>query len=405
MGRKKKGGAPQSSSTPAAPTSAFTPASPFDRLAEHFQSTTMAETSQATSTDPASSSSSTTAGAISNATTTLTTAGTGEGGSTAQKESDPNVEKNIQKLEEIQTELDKIKEQFVEERKKLAEKYLSDMLPHLSKRRAIIQGNHEEAASNGVPGFWLKALQQHGEITDYIEEWDEDVLQYLEDIEWSHLEDMNGFKLSFHFASNPYFKNSVLTKEIPINNMYDPAYASPDPTRIAGCDIEWCPGKDVTVQQKKKKGRKGKKGSNKSEKRESFFRFFDQFTIENVYEMEEDEAEELEYRLQSDVDIAMAIKDQVIPSAVKCYNGEMGDEDYEVEDEEEEDDDEAPTLEEDDEEDSSDEEGEEDVREAIKAAFSQGSGNNDFSAIANQFQAQSSGANAQEEQPPECKQQ
>lgn len=146
----------------------------------------------------------------------------------------PQVEASIKKLEEMQTEIDKVKEQFVEERKKLAEKYLADLEPYLQKRRDIVLGKGDSENGTGIPGFWLKTLQQHSDVEEFIEEWDEDVLQYLEDIEWSHLPDMNGFKLSFFFQSNPYFTNEVLTKEVPIQNMYDPAFASPDALNIVG---------------------------------------------------------------------------------------------------------------------------------------------------------------------------
>ena len=45
-----------------------------------------------------------------------------------------------------------------------------------------------------------------------ISEWDEGALKYLKDIKWGKIDDPKGFKLEFFFDSNPYFKNSVLTK-------------------------------------------------------------------------------------------------------------------------------------------------------------------------------------------------
>lgn len=41
---------------------------------------------------------------------------------------------------------------------------------------------------------------------------DEEALSYLKDIEWAKTDDPKGFKLDFFFNTNPYFKNSVLTK-------------------------------------------------------------------------------------------------------------------------------------------------------------------------------------------------
>jgi len=45
-----------------------------------------------------------------------------------------------------------------------------------------------------------------------IQERDEDALKFLKDIKWSRIDNPKGFKLEFFFDSNPYFKNSVLTK-------------------------------------------------------------------------------------------------------------------------------------------------------------------------------------------------
>lgn len=45
-----------------------------------------------------------------------------------------------------------------------------------------------------------------------ISERDEGALKYLKDIKWFRINDPKGFKLEFFFDTNPYFKNSVLTK-------------------------------------------------------------------------------------------------------------------------------------------------------------------------------------------------
>lgn len=45
-----------------------------------------------------------------------------------------------------------------------------------------------------------------------ISERDEEALKYLKDIKWCRLDNPKGFKLEFFFDTNPFFKNSVLTK-------------------------------------------------------------------------------------------------------------------------------------------------------------------------------------------------
>jgi nucleosome assembly protein 1-like 1 len=37
-------------------------------------------------------------------------------------------------------------------------------------------------------------------------------LKYLKDIQWYKITEPKGFKLEFHFKTNPFFKNEVLTK-------------------------------------------------------------------------------------------------------------------------------------------------------------------------------------------------
>jgi nucleosome assembly protein 1-like 1 len=45
-----------------------------------------------------------------------------------------------------------------------------------------------------------------------IQERDEEALKYLKDIKWYRISEPKGFKLEFHFGTNMFFKNSVLTK-------------------------------------------------------------------------------------------------------------------------------------------------------------------------------------------------
>jgi len=98
-------------------------------------------------------------------------------------------------------------------------------------------------AEKGVPNFWLTAMKTHEILAEevralliirmfvisfviimvfssvicwrrylQISERDEDALKSLKDIKWCRIDDPKGFKLDFFFDTNPYFKNSVLTK-------------------------------------------------------------------------------------------------------------------------------------------------------------------------------------------------
>ena len=45
-----------------------------------------------------------------------------------------------------------------------------------------------------------------------VSERDEEALKYLKDIKWCRIDNPKGFKLEFFFDTNPFFKNTVLTK-------------------------------------------------------------------------------------------------------------------------------------------------------------------------------------------------
>uniref|UniRef100_A0A453QP18 Uncharacterized protein n=1 Tax=Aegilops tauschii subsp. strangulata TaxID=200361 RepID=A0A453QP18_AEGTS len=78
--------------------------------------------------------------------------------------------------------------------------------------------------------------------------------------------------LEFFFDTNPFFKNSVLTKSYHMVDEDDPILE-----KAIGTEIEWYPGKNVTqkiLKKKPKKGSKNTKPITKTEECESFFNFF-----------------------------------------------------------------------------------------------------------------------------------
>lgn len=51
-------------------------------------------------------------------------------------------------------------------------------------------------------------------IAEILEEEEEDALRYLNKLEVEEFEDIkSGYRINFYFDENPYFENSVLTKE------------------------------------------------------------------------------------------------------------------------------------------------------------------------------------------------
>merc|ERR1711865_1170953 len=182
------------------------------------------------------------------------------------------------------------------------------------------------------------------------------VLEYLKDITTAPL-DINemdkGFKIGFHFAKNPYFDAAVLEKEY--HTEEDSPYTQElTVTQIKATEIEWNDGKDITVEKvaKKVKGGGAKKAKQKKEKeepRESIFRHFfrtlkpdmpvpDDVNLDDVGGMcDEDDDDEgiMEMLMDNDHEVGMALRDQIIPFAVRWFTGEAApdDDDDDSEDE------------------------------------------------------------------------
>ncbi|XP_024972371.1 nucleosome assembly protein 1;4-like isoform X2 [Cynara cardunculus var. scolymus] len=316
----------------------------------------------------------------------------------------PAVRKRVEVLRSIQSEHDELEAKFFEERAALEAKYQKLYEPLYSKRYDIVNGvvevdgvKNEDAMhqtddkageEKGVPNFWLTAMKTHEILAEEISERDEEALKYLKDIKWNRIDDPKGFKLEFFFDTNPFFKNSVLTK---VYHMIDDD--EPILEKAIGTDIEWLPGKCLTqkiLKKKPKKGSKNAKPITKTENCESFFNFFSPPEVpEDEDDIDEEMAEELQNQMEQDYDIGSTIRDKIIPHAVSWFTGEAAQEDdFEGIDDEDDEDDEDDDIEDEDEDEDDDEEEEEESKPKKK----KGGG------IANT-------GGEQGERPPECKQQ
>ncbi|KAI3777901.1 hypothetical protein L1987_47704 [Smallanthus sonchifolius] len=316
----------------------------------------------------------------------------------------PTVRKRVEVLREIQSEHDEFEAKFFEERAALEAKYQKLYAPLYSKRYDIVNGVvevdgvNDEAAMDvtddkakeekGVPNFWLNAMKTNEILAEEISERDEEALKYLKDIRWCRIDDPKGFKLEFFFDTNPFFKNSVLTK---VYHMIDDD--EPILEKAIGTEIEWLPGKCLTqkiLKKKPKKGSKNAKPITKTENCDSFFNFFNPPQVpEDEDEIDEEMAEELQNQMEQDYDIGSTIRDKIIPHAVSWFTGEAVQEDEFDGIEDDEDDDEID--EEDDDEDEDDE-------EETKGKSKKKSSGQKKSGIVH-------AGGEQGERPPECKQQ
>lgn len=291
------------------------------------------------------------------------------------------VKQRVFGLKAIQQLQMKLEAEFQKELLNLEKKYLKLYEPLYERRKKIVNGDEEPTAEEvdegealnededeedeeedeeeeeneedeqGVPGFWLTALENLTTVSQTITDRDSEVLSYLKDIRVEYLE-TPGFELIFEFNKNEFFSNQILTKtyhyQAELGYSGDFVYDHAD-----GCEINWTSKEaNVTMNIERRKQRnKNTKQTRTIEKltpTESFFNFFDppkppkeEAENENDDEEEEEEEEddeELEGRLELDYQVGEEIKDRLIPRAIDWFTGEAVDFGFqdEFEDEEEE---------------------------------------------------------------------
>ena len=84
---------------------------------------------------------------------------------------------------------------------------------HQVKEKAKLDEANKNEDVKGIPSFWLTIFKNVEMLAEMVQEADEPVLESLTDITVTFSEkDPMGFTLHFHFASNQFFTNSILTK-------------------------------------------------------------------------------------------------------------------------------------------------------------------------------------------------
>ncbi|KAL7411958.1 hypothetical protein BDY24DRAFT_115777 [Mrakia frigida] len=264
------------------------------------------------------------------------------------------VRTRINGLKGVQVEHAKIETQFQLEILALEKKFATKYAPLYSRRSAIISGeaeptaeeiaageaadsddeddearvseieddDDESAAIKGIPQFWLTALQNHQGIADLITERDEEALESLTDIKLAYLEDAQpGFKLVFKFGPNAFFENAELEKtyyyQEEVGYGGDFVYE-----RAEGTAITWKADQDLTKTVEVKKQRNKTTNKTRIIKKvipaDSFFNFFSPPsppTMESLEagDVDEEELEALDERLELDYQIGEDLKERIIP--------------------------------------------------------------------------------------------
>ena len=110
-----------------------------------------------------------------------------KGDAATNKEGVPEDMSIVKQLKELDDKYMEIEKEFNAEVMKLQLEYTKLQQPILEERRnMLVKGGDaggDETGTPGLKGFWLKALQNHPELSENIQTWDEPVLEYLVDIE------------------------------------------------------------------------------------------------------------------------------------------------------------------------------------------------------------------------------
>eukprot|EP00252_Welwitschia_mirabilis_P016261 TRINITY_DN3587_c0_g1_i1.p1 TRINITY_DN3587_c0_g1~~TRINITY_DN3587_c0_g1_i1.p1 ORF type:complete len:254 (+),score=81.04 TRINITY_DN3587_c0_g1_i1:284-1045(+) len=212
---------------------------------------------------------------------------------------------SIEKLQEIQDELEKINEEASDKVLEVEQKYNEIRRPVYAKRNEIIQS---------IPDFWLTAFLSHPTLCDLLTEEDQKVFKYLQSLDVEDSKDVkSGYTITFTFRPNPYFEDTKLSKVF--------SFSDDGTTKISGTIVKWKEGMDVT------NGIGPEKEGNKRHfQEESFFAWFGENQQNNSSDGIHDEVAEI-------------IKEDLWPNPLKYFNNDAEEEYEDGEDDDGDDDD------------------------------------------------------------------
>jgi len=265
----------------------------------------------------------------------------------------PSVYRRILALKELQDAREVVQERYRRERAELEAKFRQEYEPLFIKRADIVAGrldvqkpepapesegaDAEEEGDDvmGIPQFWLMVLLHNESVVDLITQDDVPALEYLVDITCEDKVDLTGFRLDFHFAPNPFFKNEVLSKAYDMASIVD--HAEPVLEKVTGTSIDWKPEHCLTMREVKRGGKV------RVVKRPSFFNFFDTPIMMTPEEQAQNqELLKMHLTYETDYEYALIFRNHLVPEAVLWFTGEAqqdeDDEEYYEEEEEEEED-------------------------------------------------------------------
>jgi len=233
----------------------------------------------------------------------------------------PTVRQAVTRLLDLQAQKQRDNEAYQAELRALEEKYLSKAKPLYEQRAAILSGQDLSCDLTmkgfsgppaAIPEFWLRVMQNHPSVDSLIQEWDEEALVYLVDVQLILPEAPRlGFVLKFRFAENPFFENRTLCKEYTYERGENGALFYGD---VFGSSIRWKEGRALPPQQYESSD-----GPSDEEPLESFFDFFNPPRLTPA---SSEELDILEMKLALDYGYGEIFKEKLIPDAVDWLIGE-----------------------------------------------------------------------------------
>lgn len=207
---------------------------------------------------------------------------------------------SIERLQEIQDELEKVNEEASDKVLEVEQKYSEIRRPVYLRRCDIIKQ---------IPDFWLTAFLSHPLLSELLTEEDQKMFKYLDSVDVDDSKDVkSGYSITLNFSENPYFEDRKLTKTY--------AFADDGTTAINATSIKWKEGMEIANGNAIKK-----KGSKRPLVEESFFTWFTDTEHKSLADGVQDEVAEI-------------IKEDLWPNPLKYFNNEV--EEFEGDDEDEE---------------------------------------------------------------------
>ncbi|KAI3635975.1 hypothetical protein MIR68_005856 [Amoeboaphelidium protococcarum] len=297
------------------------------------------------------------------------------------------VKRRVRALKGLQSQCNKLDREFRQRVMELEKEFMGKKQPLFQRRREIVDGAKdatqdeveagrdifedeesedadtksasspsalkEEVDLKGIPEFWATVIRSCPMLEEIVMEEDYPALDHLIDVRFSLLADNPGFRLEFEFKENPFFENSILSKEYYLEDQAgeddDDEVAGSDDLvydHAVGTEIKWRDGKDLTHKIEIRKQRH--KSTNKTRvvkkvvKTDSFFNFFNPPQMPEDDDEDDDQQEdEISEMLQKDYEVGEFFKEHLIPRAVDWFTGEAQEQlDFDDEEDDEEDDDE-----------------------------------------------------------------